>query len=387
MIDQGTRSQRLDALRRRMEETGCELTALAPSDNLRYVIGFSPKADERACMLLVGAGGTSFVMPGLNAEQTSAEAPELELVRWSDDAGPADALRASLEKVGGGRASRIAVDPEMRADHLLLLQEAVPEAEAVSATAVVGPLREAKSAGEIDALQAAAAAADEAVLAAFAASRPGVTELDVADAVSSAFRRAGAEEVLFAIVGGGPNGAFPHHHTGSRVLEDGDAIVIDIGARSGGYVSDITRMAYLGEPSDRYLEVHAVVEAAVQAAMAATGPGATCHEVDAAARGVIADAGYGEYFVHRCGHGLGLSVHEPPWIMRGDDTELRVGMVHSIEPGVYLPGEFGIRLEEIVHVTEDGCRRFSRLPRDVHAVDPASRGGQTTSTEREGART
>jgi Xaa-Pro aminopeptidase len=225
------------------------------------------------------------------------------------------------------------------------------------------------------------------VLAAFAACRPGATELEVADAVAAAFRRAGAEEALFAIVGGGPNGAFPHHHTGSRRLEEGDAVVIDIGGRSEGYVSDITRMAYLGEPSERYREVHAVVEAAVQAGLAAARPGATCHEVDAAARGVIADAGYGEYFVHRTGHGLGLSVHEPPWIMRGDETELRVGMVHSIEPGIYLPGELGIRLEEIVHVTEDGCRRFSRLPRDVHAVDLAASGGPTTSNEREGART
>ncbi|HZT15633.1 MAG TPA: Xaa-Pro peptidase family protein [Gaiellaceae bacterium] len=387
MIDQATRSRRLDALRRRMDETGCELTALAPSDNLRYVIGFSPKADERACMLLVGAGGTSFVMPGLNAEQTSAEAPELELVRWSDDAGPSEALRTALERVGGGRAVRIAVDPEMRADHLLLLQQAVPEAEAVPATTVVGPLREAKSAEEIAVLQTAAAAADEAMTAAFSACRPGATELDVADAVASAFRRAGAEEVLFAIVGAGSNGAFPHHHTSSRRLEEGDAIVIDIGARSGGYVSDITRMAYLGDPSDRYFEVHAVVEAAVRAAMAAAGPGTTCHEVDAAARGVIEDAGYGEYFVHRCGHGLGLSVHEPPWIMGGNDTTLRAGMVHSIEPGIYLPGEFGIRLEEIVQVTDDGCRRFSRLPRDVHVFDPASRGVPTTSNEREGVRT
>jgi Xaa-Pro aminopeptidase len=163
--------------------------------------------------------------------------------------------------------------------------------------------------------------------------------------------------------------------------------VIDIGGRSEGYVSDITRMAYLGVPDQRYREVHAVVEAAVQAGMAAARPGATCHDVDAAARGVIADAGYGDYFVHRTGHGLGLSVHEPPWIMRGDDTELRVGMVHSVEPGISLPGELGIRLEEIVHVTEDGCRRFSRLPRDVHAVDPTASGGPTSSTEREGART
>jgi Xaa-Pro dipeptidase len=134
-------------------------------------------------------------------------------------------------------------------------------------------------------------------------------------------------------------------------------------------MSDITRSAFVGTPTDRYLEVHAAVESAVQAALATARPGATCHDVDAAARGAIEDAGFGEFFVHRTGHGLGISVHEPPWIMRGEDVELQAGMVHSIEPGIYLQGEFGVRLEEIVHITEDGCERFSRLPRDLHVVD------------------
>jgi Xaa-Pro aminopeptidase len=204
--------------------------------------------------------------------------------------------------------------------------------------------------------------------AAFAALAPGATELAVGDAVARAFA-AGGSTLEFAIVGGGPNGAYPHHHTGPRPLQTGDAVVVDIGGRLDGYVSDITRMAFIGEPTERYREIHAVVEAAVVAGMAAAKPGATCAEVDAAARGVITDAGYGDHFVHRTGHGLGLSVHEPPWIMRGYDVELRPGVVHSVEPGIYLPGELGVRLEEIVHVTESGCERFSALPRDVHVVD------------------
>jgi Xaa-Pro aminopeptidase len=233
----------------------------------------------------------------------------------------------------------------------------------------VQPLRELKSDDELALLQAASDAGDQAMRAAFAACGPGATELQVADAAAAAFRAAGCEEVIFTIVGAGPNGAFPHYHAGLQPLEIGDAVVIDIGSRRDGYMSDLTRMAFVGEPTDRYLEVHRTVEAAVEAGLAAARPGATCHEVDAAARGAIEAAGFGEYFVHRTGHGLGISTHEPPWIMAGEDVELKVGMVHSIEPGIYLPGEFGVRLEEIVHVTEDGCERFSRLSRELHVVE------------------
>ena len=367
MIAAETRARRLDSLRGEMARSGFDLAAIAPTDNIRYLLGFSPHPDERACLLLVTATGAAVLMPSLNADDAAAQAPELELVRWNDDAGPAEALRATLERVAGTSAQRVAADPEMRADHLMLLQETLPAARTVTATVVVGPLREVKDTDELTALQGASDVADQAMQAAFATLAPGVTELAVGDAVARTFA-AGGSSVEFAIVGGGPNGAFPHHSTGSRPLQDGDAVVIDIGGRLDGYVSDITRMAFIGEPSERYVEVHAIVEAAVVAGLAAAKPGAACAEVDAAARGVITDAGYGEYFVHRTGHGLGISVHEPPWIMRGYDVELQPGVVHSVEPGIYLPGEFGVRLEEIVHVTDTGCERFSALPRDVHVV-------------------
>jgi Xaa-Pro aminopeptidase len=174
--------------------------------------------------------------------------------------------------------------------------------------------------------------------------------------------------VTFTIVAAGPNGAFPHHHSTRRTLEAGDAVVIDIGGRLDGYASDLTRMAFVGEPSARYREVHAAVDAAVQSALAAARPGSTGGEIDRAARRVIEGAGFGEYFVHRTGHGLGLSTHEPPWIMSGAQEPLRQGTTFSIEPGIYLPGEFGVRLEEIVHLTENGCERFSELSRDVHTA-------------------
>jgi Xaa-Pro aminopeptidase len=228
-------------------------------------------------------------------------------------------------------------------------------------------VRETKEPNEVDALACSAANADEAMSRAIAACRPGVTEFEVAAAASTAFNEAGAEEA-WVCVGSGPNGAFPHHVVSRRVLQEGDPVVIDLGAKLESYASDITRMVYVGEPSAQYREIHGTVEAAVQAALAAARPGATCGDVDRAARGVIEDAGYGERFLHRTGHGLGLSTHEAPWIMADEQTPLRAGMVFSIEPGIYLEQHFGVRLEEIVHLTEAGPRILSGMPRSVRTV-------------------
>jgi len=311
---------RIDRLRSAMTENGVDLVALAPSDNLRYELGFSPIADERACMLLVSARGLSFVVPSLNAEQALHHSPGLPAFTWEDAEGPLDAIRGALAAHDGAAFGRVAVDPEMRADIFITLQSFVRDAEHVSAGDLMGGLREVKSQDELDLLAASAATADHAMERGYAACRAGVTELAVAEEIAAGFREAGVDSVTFTIVASGPNGAFPHHHTGERVLQEGDAIVIDIGASRAGYASDLTRMVFLGEPTARYLEVHETVERAVQAAMAAARPGATAGDVDAAARDVIDAAGYGEYFVHRTGHGLGMSVHEPPWIMRGSDA-------------------------------------------------------------------
>jgi Xaa-Pro aminopeptidase len=366
-VNDTTRTARLDALREAMTSAGVDMLALAPTDNLRYMLGFAPKYDERPCMLLVNKATTAMLMPSLNAEQSAAESGDVEFFTWADAAGPADALHGALSHLGSDAAT-VAVDPEMRADHLLLLQGNVPDARLATAADILGSLRVIKSAEELELLAAGFRVADDAVRAAYDACVAGVTELDVAEAAAAAFREGGCEEVLFTIVGSGPNGAFPHHHTGSRRLEDGDAVVIDIGGRLDGYASDITRMAFVGRPAERYEEVHAIVDRAVEAGLDTAAPGVTCGEVDSAVRGVIEEAGFGEYFVHRTGHGLGLSVHEAPWIMAGENVELRPGMVHSIEPGIYLPAEFGVRLEEIVQITDGGCSRFSALPREVHVT-------------------
>jgi Xaa-Pro dipeptidase len=366
VTDAAARDDRLARLRVAMADARVALIAIAPTDNLRWLTGFAPLYDERTCLLLASAGGEAMVTPSLNAEQTAAALPELELVRWGDEDGPDTALRDALAHVAPGPGA-VAADPEMRADHLLALQRATAGRATIDAAALLGPLREVKDGSELALLAASARVADLAVGAAWAACAAGVSERQVAEAVGRVFRDHGCEPE-FAVVAAGAHGAFPHHHTGTGELAAGDAVVIDVGAIRDGYHSDITRMAFLGEPTARYHEVHAAVESAVVAALAATRPGATCGEVDAAARGAIDAAGYGEFFVHRTGHGLGLSGHEGPYVMDGSDVVLAAGMVHSIEPGIYLPGEFGVRLEEIVHVTGDGCAPFSGLPRDVHVV-------------------
>ena len=225
----------------------------------------------------------------------------------------------------------------MRAEHLLVLQASCPKAAYRPAAGVVAPLRSRKDAAEIEALKAAALTADAGVQAVFAAIRPGVTEVELVDIANAAMRGAGADGIAFGTVGTGSHTALPHHHAGSTALRAGDVVIIDIGSRLNGYCSDITRMAVVGgaAPDPEFARVRAVVEAAVVAAIAAAKPGVPARTVDAAARSVITEAGYGDYFVHRTGHGLGLSVHEPPYITSLNELILERGMVFSIEPGIY----------------------------------------------------
>ncbi len=357
-------SQRLAALRTKMSETGTDLVALAPGAHMDWLLGFHPHPDERPCLLLVGPEKEAFLMPALNAEGTR-ESTDIDFHEWADADGPLEALNAALAATGTDRARGVVVDETMRADFALLLLDNLPNSRREFTGNTVGALRMRKDETEYALLKENALINDGAMLAAFAAIKPGMTEIELGDIIRGAHAAEGAR-TEFCIVGGGKNGAFPHHQTGDRRLQAGDAVVIDIGARSKGFPSDMTRMAVVGHPPDGYQEVHDIVDRAVQAALAAAKPGAKAKDVDAAARGVISDAGYGEYFVHRTGHGLGIEVHEQPYITATSDMVLDEGMVFSIEPGIYLPGRFGIRLEEIVILRADGTEIFSELPRDLH---------------------
>ncbi len=288
-------ADRLERLQAHMQELAVDLVALGPTANMRYLLGFAPLADERLCLLLVGPEAVRMVVPSLNAEQTAAHT-DVELIAWEDADGPHKALQAALAAMPAPH--RLAVDGAMRADFLLHLQSQVSPQETLEAGLLLTPLRERKSPDEIDALARAAAQADQAMQAAIDACRPGVTEAQVAWAAEATFRQAGAEEVCFALVASGPNGAFPHHHTGQRELQLGDAVMIDIGASLDGYKSDITRMVHLGPPSDEFLKVYEAVHEANRRGREAVRPGVTAHQVDEAARSTLEARGYGEYFVH-----------------------------------------------------------------------------------------
>ena len=330
-------ADRLARLRARMKETATGLVAVAPGSHMDWLLGFHPHPDERPCLLLVGERKETFLMPVLNAEG-SRESTDISFFTWADAEGPNAALAAALADIEAGSVSKVALDETMRADFALLLLGMLPDARHAFTGETLGALRMKKDTAEFVKLKMNAGIADRAMQKAFASIRPGMTELELAAVIKDHFASEGAMPA-FWIVGAGGNGAFPHHQTGQRKLEEGDAIVIDIGGRKAGFPSDITRMR-----------------------------GGRARDADAAARNVIADAGYGEFFVHRTGHGMGIDGHEPPYITSASDTVLEEGMVFSIEPGIYLPGRFGIRLEEIVILRDDGPEILSSLPRDLHVA-------------------
>lgn len=356
---------RLERVRQAMAGSEVDLLAIPPGDDLKYLTGFTPLADERPCYLFLAEGRGLFLVPELNANQSERHIRQ-PFVTYGDAQGPAKALDAAREQFPAPR--RIAAGDTMRADALLLLQGIWPEAAFVPTSTILAELRMRKTADEIAALRKAARTADAAVAAAWDACRAGTTERDVARAADEAFRRAGAPEVTFTVIASGPNSTFPHHHTSERALRSGEPVLLDLGSRLDGYCSDITRMAFLGEPPARYADIHRTVNEAVEAALSVIRPGTPVKEVDLAARRVIERAGFGERFTHRTGHGIGLSGHEAPSITHTNALPLEAGMAFSVEPGIYLPGEFGVRLEEIVAVTDSGVEVLSRLPREARII-------------------
>ena len=359
--------RRLAAVAAGAAKAGLAGLVVSPGYDLRYLIGSRAQTFERLTALVVPASGESVVVvPRLElAALRESAAADLGLAMrdWVDGENPYDLVALAL----GGQA-RVAVTDSMPALHLLPLADrlgAVP----VLGTGIMAGLRMIKDASEIEALQTAGAAIDRVHALVPQFLRIGRTEAEVAADITEAIVAEGHSQAAFVIVGSGPNGADPHHECSDRVLQGGDVVVVDIGGPvEPGYNSDCTRTYSLGEPSAQIAEQYAVLQRAQAAAVAAVRPGVTAEQVDTAARDVLAQAGLAEYFVHRTGHGIGLSVHEEPYIVAGNGIPLAEGMAFSVEPGIYLPGRWGARIEDIVIVTAGGCESVNNRPRDLMVV-------------------
>ncbi|MBX5466062.1 MAG: Xaa-Pro peptidase family protein [Firmicutes bacterium] len=353
----------LERLRERLARWPGMAACLVPGVDFLYLLGWSPVVDERPTFLMVGPKGVALAVPALNAaraEQVLGEAGRV--FAWTDGEGPGQATAAALTTCGW-QGGRLAFSDAGRFDHAVLL-EAVAGVRLERASPILRPLRLIKDAAEQAQLAHSARLCDRGMEAGLKALRLGITEQEVAEAVRQGFLLAGADSPAFILVAFGPNTAEPHHQPDGTRLGPGP-VLLDIGCYHAGYASDMTRMAYWGEPTPAFREAFATVEAAVEAGLSAVGPGKPCEAVDQAARSVIRAQGMAERFVHRTGHGIGLEVHEAPDIVEGNREEQAVGMAFSVEPGVYFPGAFGIRLEEVVLVHEGGGRVLSRLPRDL----------------------
>ena len=359
--------EKIDKLRFLMKETGVDLIVLSPGANLNWLLGINPHADERPLLFFLTQSNSAFLMPELEAE-SARQHTGINFYNWTDASGPLQAIDQLLTDLKGFSSRTIVIDDTMRADHAAIVQDKLLNAKRLFTASTIGTLRMKKNEDEQHVLRINANQADIAMETAWNMIAPGITEEEVALAIQNSFSNQDASP-QFSIVASGFNSAFPHHQTGSRILKEGDVIVIDLGGKFEGYASDITRMATLGSPPKDYTLVHQIVDDAVQAALAAALPGETAKNVDKAARDVIEKAGYGDFFVHRTGHGLGSEIHEPPFITSTSETILEEGMVFSIEPGIYMPDKFGVRLEEIVILKEDGPEILSKLSRKLKVIN------------------
>jgi len=358
--------ERIARARAEIERHELDALVVAPSPDLVYLTGYDPIPFERPTLLVLRPGADPVLLvPELERPLAAASSmgERLELVAWRDGSDPYGAAASIL-----GESARIAVVDRLWASHLLGLQEALPGASFTAGSPLMGRLRAVKDTQELEALRRAGRAADETFRQIVELSFQGRSEEDVADDLANLLVRNGHLRAEFTIVASGPNSASPHHDPGGRTILPRDAVVMDFGGELGGYYSDTTRTVVVVEPPEGFEPAYEVVREAQAAAVDAVRPGIETQDLDRIARSTIEGAGYGDRFIHRTGHGIGLEVHEPPYLVEGDHTILAPGMTFSVEPGVYLEGRFGIRIEDIVVVTEDGVERLNRSTRDLRVV-------------------
>jgi Xaa-Pro aminopeptidase len=352
---------------------GFDSLLIGVGPELSYLTGYVAMPLERLTMLVIAGGiRPTLVVPRL--ERPAAEAgvrTDVDIAWWSETDDPYALVRSLLPE----RVRRVAVSDRLWASHLLRFQAVLADARFEPASSVLRSLRMRKDADEVALLRLAAHAADRVVDAIANGRLVGRTEADVAHEVRERLVAEGHDEALFSIVASGPNSASPHHDASDRVIRAGEPIVIDIGGVLGGYGSDITRTVWVtgGDPAKgpdaEFRRLYDVLQDAQSEATAAVRPGVACERIDAVARGIIDGAGYGEAFIHRTGHGIGLEGHEDPYLVAGNTEPLEAGMAFSVEPGIYLEGRYGARIEDIVVCGDSGPIVLNEAPRDLLIVD------------------
>lgn len=367
-FDAGVYARRLEAAAGLAARAGLAGLVITPGYDLRYLLGSRAETFERLTALVLPAlGDPTVVLPRLELA-TLKDSAVLEMGLRVQDWVDGDDPYRLVSEVFNVAPAAVAVTDSMPALHLLPLAGALGVMP-VLATDVLRELRMVKEEAEIDALRKAGAAIDRVHARVPDFLIPGRTEADVAADISKAIVAEGHSDVAFVIVGSGPHGADPHHRYSDRELAVGDIVVVDIGGTyEPGYHSDSTRTYSIGEPTSEVAEQYSLLQRAQRAAFDVVRPGVTAAQVDAAARDVLAEAGLAEYFVHRTGHGIGLCVHEEPYIVAGNDLPLAAGMAFSIEPGIYFPGRWGARVEDIVVVTDDGAMSVNNRPHELIVV-------------------
>jgi Xaa-Pro dipeptidase len=365
-MDSQLYAQRHEQLIERMRAHDLEALVLVPGPNMFYLTGLSFHLSERPILAIFREDGQrAIVLPKLESGKVE-HADEMQVFSYTDEDGHQATFRQACEALGLGRSRLGAEGLRLRLMEVQLLERYAPGCRLLKAEDVLADLRMQKDTHELDLMRSAVAVTERALRATIDQIRVGTTEREVASMLRLELLRAGGDAMAFSpIVVAGPNAALPHATPSDRPIRAGETLIVDCGASIGGYAADITRTFVIGELDRELSRVYEVVQSANRAGRAAVRPDVRAEEIDRAAREVIEDAGYGETFIHRTGHGLGLETHEPPYIVAGNKQPLRPGMTFTVEPGIYLPGRGGVRIEDDVLVTRDGTEALTTFTREL----------------------
>ena len=368
MLDESVYKKRAEQVQKHLETSRTDFAFLTPAPNFLYLTGYTYNMHERLTALLIRKDkDPQIIAPAFEVSGQSSQTWIKDFVPWAEDEDPYSQVADLVGEKDGGTS--VLLDDSTTLGVYWALETAMGGfVKTDSVSPLINSMRLIKSDKEIEMMKNAGHIINDAVLKAFEEAKIGMTELEVQQIVHKEIRRQGATPT-FAAIQFGENSAIPHAAAGSRALKKGDVVLMDCGCSLEGYNTDMTRVGVVGSPSEELERVYSTVLSALEAALENITPGLACGAADGLARRVIDDAGYGDYFTHRLGHGIGLEVHEPPYIVRGSSQVLQPGMCHSIEPGIYLEGKFGIRIEDLVCISDGGPELLTFTPRDLIQID------------------